>query len=223
MSQDDSDAGGSRPAHRPSTELAFEEQAKLLRRAHEVAQLGYFVIDLATQRITMSPELAAMYAVGDEATEMGLDEYRTRFYHPDDRVRGAARANAAYRERGDLTLESRVIRGDGEVIWVRARSSVEQPSVDDSRVVGVVQDITDYKQAELELRRAYEVVRDSELKYRTLFQDSRDAIWITDPRGRFLDVNQAMLDLYGYSRHELRSLTAHDLYAEPRCASASSR
>ncbi len=44
---------------------------------------------------------------------------------------------------------------------------------------------------------------ESEKKYRSLFEESRDAIYITDPDGRFVDANPACLLLFGYSREEL--------------------
>jgi diguanylate cyclase (GGDEF)-like protein/PAS domain S-box-containing protein len=56
-------------------------------------------------------------------------------------------------------------------------------------------------------------LRESEDKYRTLFEESRDAIYITELDGRFIDVNPAMLELFGYSRSEMLTLNAMELYA----------
>jgi diguanylate cyclase (GGDEF)-like protein/PAS domain S-box-containing protein len=56
-------------------------------------------------------------------------------------------------------------------------------------------------------------LRESEDKYRTLFEESRDAIYITRPDGQFLDINPAMVELFGYSRSEMLRLNARDLYA----------
>ncbi|MBN2006918.1 MAG: response regulator [Anaerolineae bacterium] len=39
----------------------------------------------------------------------------------------------------------------------------------------------------------------SEKKYRALFEESRDAIFVTDYKGRVVDMNQATLELFGYS------------------------
>ena len=61
----------------------------------------------------------------------------------------------------------------------------------------------------------YMVLEESEKKYRTLFEDSRDAIYITTSDGRFLDFNQATLDLFGYSHEELITLDAHRVYVDP--------
>jgi diguanylate cyclase (GGDEF)-like protein/PAS domain S-box-containing protein len=57
-------------------------------------------------------------------------------------------------------------------------------------------------------------LRESEDKYRTLFEESRDAIYITRLDGRFIDVNPAMLELFGYSRGDMLRLNARELYAD---------
>jgi PAS domain S-box-containing protein len=56
---------------------------------------------------------------------------------------------------------------------------------------------------------------ENERKYRTLFEDSRDAIYITTPAGQFVDINQAMLDLFGYERSKMLRLNAREVYANP--------
>jgi PAS domain S-box-containing protein/putative nucleotidyltransferase with HDIG domain len=46
-------------------------------------------------------------------------------------------------------------------------------------------------------------LRRSEERYRTLFEDSRDAIYISSEQGDLIDFNQSTTDLFGYSREEL--------------------
>ena len=64
-------------------------------------------------------------------------------------------------------------------------------------------------------RRAEEALRMSEQRYRTLFENSGDPIYINTREGRFVDVNQSFLDLFGYAREELADLTTEDIYADP--------
>jgi diguanylate cyclase (GGDEF)-like protein/PAS domain S-box-containing protein len=58
-------------------------------------------------------------------------------------------------------------------------------------------------------------LRESEDKYRTLFEESRDVIYITRRDGTFIDVNPAALELFGFSRTEILRLNALDLYVDP--------
>ncbi len=75
-------------------------------------------------------------------------------------------------------------------------------------VVAVIEDVTAH-------RRAVRALRRSEARYRRLFQESRDAIYMTTHDGAFVDVNDAAVDLFGYSRAELMTMNARDLYADP--------
>lgn len=63
----------------------------------------------------------------------------------------------------------------------------------------------------LENARAEEALRQSEEKYRSLYESSRDGIISADMEGHILDVNQAYMDLLGYSKDELRKLAYQQL------------
>jgi len=73
------------------------------------------------------------------------------------------------------------------------------------------------KNAETEKKRILtqaELAR-SEKKFRTLFEDSRDAIYINRKSGEFIDVNQAFLDLFGFTREEIFQVTILELFVNP--------
>ncbi|MCH7573816.1 MAG: response regulator [Candidatus Marinimicrobia bacterium] len=61
----------------------------------------------------------------------------------------------------------------------------------------------------LELQAKLEI---SEAKYKSLFEDSRDVIYITQFDGTTLDMNESGLALFGYSRDELAQLNDRELY-----------
>ncbi|HHE46637.1 MAG TPA: PAS domain S-box protein, partial [Bacteroidetes bacterium] len=82
------------------------------------------------------------------------------------------------------------------------------PLMRSGKVAGRVwnfRDITHRKQAEEELLM-------SEDKYRSLFEDSRDAIYISSREGKFTDVNLAMLIMFGYSKEEMVGSEVLDIY-----------
>ncbi len=51
-------------------------------------------------------------------------------------------------------------------------------------------------------------------RYRSLFEESRDAVYITARDGRFLDINRSFLEMFGYSRTELLQRNASELYVD---------
>ena len=57
----------------------------------------------------------------------------------------------------------------------------------------------------------------SEEKYRTLFDSSPLPKWVLDRRTlEFLDVNQAAINLYGYTREEFMKMTVRDLWVDDK-------
>jgi two-component system, cell cycle sensor histidine kinase and response regulator CckA len=69
----------------------------------------------------------------------------------------------------------------------------------------------------IEHKRADEDVKRNEEKYRTLFEESRDTIFIAEPDGRLIDVNPAGLRLFGYDAADDSSdfHLGRDLYWNP--------
>lgn len=63
-----------------------------------------------------------------------------------------------------------------------------------------------------ERRRAEEALRGSESKYRSLFEESRDAIFMTDVSGMIIECNRATAELLGYA-HELVGCGIETLFA----------
>jgi diguanylate cyclase (GGDEF)-like protein/PAS domain S-box-containing protein len=75
-----------------------------------------------------------------------------------------------------------------------------------NRVVSIVSDITERKQAEIKLR-------ESEDRYRQILQTSIDGFWIVSSDGRILDVNAAYCQMIGYEREEILKMRIPDVEA----------
>lgn len=74
------------------------------------------------------------------------------------------------------------------------------------------------KKLRAEKRFAEQAQRESEERYRTLFEDSRDAIIIANGEGRIIDFNYAALRMFGYYRHEMLEIDDRDLFVDPKQA-----
>ena len=121
---------------------------------------------------------------------------------------------AFYRQMWETILSGRVWQG--QVVNRRKDGSLytEEMTITPVRAAGagitgfiaVKQDVTEHKKAE-------EALRESEFKYRMLFETSADGILITDHETqRFRDANQAMCRMLGYSREELMTLGVTDIH-----------
>ncbi len=100
------------------------------------------------------------------------------------------------------------MRADGSEFPAELAITTAQ-SRDGPIFIGYLRDITEAKRAE-------EQLRDSEERYRLLFEMESDAIILADAATlQHIDANRAATDLYGYTREELLRLRATDLSAEP--------
>jgi len=67
-----------------------------------------------------------------------------------------------------------------------------------------------------DLNQSHKALKEAEEKYRRIFENSKDMVFITSVDGQFFEVNRAGVELLGYTRREeLQGLTARDTYLDP--------
>ncbi len=113
---------------------------------------------------------------------------------------------------GGFVGEILIQDAQGQQITVEASSSIFE--VDGVPFIqGIFRDITERKQTELALRQTEE-------KYRSIFEHIVEGIFQTSPEGRYLSANPALARIYGYdSPHDLStriSNIATDVYVDPQ-------
>lgn len=93
--------------------------------------------------------------------------------------------------------EYRIVAKDGEVRWIHCCSA---PVIDSAGEFaghrGSCRDITERKRAE-------DMLKESEERYRSLVAATMDAVLLTAPDGRILSANEAACRMFGYSEEEL--------------------
>jgi len=97
----------------------------------------------------------------------------------------------------------RLVTRSGEKRWVAVLATVISHNGRPATLANVI-DINDQKRAERDLR-------ESEARYRELFENASDFIYTHDLDGRYTSVNQAAVSIMGYSREELLSFRFADL------------
>jgi len=172
-------------------------------RLRQTEQLQKFILDSIPQKlVTTKPDGSVDYFNPQWMNYTGLtfeqikDFGWKQFIHPDDvedHVRGwlhATKTGEVYEH------ESRFRRADGEYRWHVSRGvPMRNESGEIVMWVGANTDIHDIKLIELALK-------DSEIRYRRLFETAKDGILILDTEsGRITDANPFMSELLGYS-HE---------------------
>ncbi len=137
------------------TEQALAQHRALLEEAQEVAQVGSWVAELdGSDRLEWSRETCRIFGV-DECDFPRTREAFFAMVHPIDRD---AVRNASEAARGGgrpYDLEHRIIRRDGAVRWVHEKAAVVSGRDGRAiRMIGAVQDITERRMLEDQLRQA---------------------------------------------------------------------
>jgi len=133
-----------------------------------------------------------------------------RLVHPDD-VQFVSDYLIKLKPGQSDSCEYRIITKDGGIRWMHDKSMciLHEKEPKGYRLLGGAQDITERRQAE-------EALKTSEEKYRALFEESKDAVFISTPEGKFLDINLAGVELFGYfSKEKILSIDINgDLYVD---------
>ena len=118
--------------------------------------------------------------------------------HPDDKEQSQKWLDKLFSgEEKSIRFTKRYVRKDGAVVWVDLSSTLRRNK--DGRLLYTltsISDITDRRHAE-------EMLSQSEERFRLLFDKAPLGYQSLDSNGNFIDVNQAWLDMLGYSRDEV--------------------
>ncbi|MFH1145303.1 MAG: PAS domain S-box protein, partial [Candidatus Eisenbacteria bacterium] len=166
----------------------------LFRRVAEAAGYGFVVTDLKGRIIYVNPALCRMLGLNDGETGIGRSIYD--FYPQPDRDDVMRRIIPAVMKAGQWT-------GELPLCCVRGRMT---PTIQNLFIVhagrgvapalaNLIIDITERKNAE-------EALRQSEERFRAVFENSAVGIYCTAPDGRILMANPALVRMLGYSSFE---------------------
>ncbi len=138
-------------------ERSLAESEQRLRTAAQMAKLGHFVWDLVEDRCTyFSEEAARIFGVSVEEyieRAAGVNADASNFVHPDDQEHYLEALRRTFEAQEPINIEYRIIRSDGEVRHLREVEHVFQTENGQPlRSEGIVQDITETKLAEEQLR-----------------------------------------------------------------------
>ena len=203
-------------AVRASAELERERgQAALAaseasyRAIFEANEDAIFVHDWATGAILdVSPKASELYGYPREALQRLRVGDISANVPPFTERDAMARIEDAKRSADPVRFEWHARHRAGHLMWNEVTLKRAEIA-GEPRVLAFVRDITESKQAEKRLR-------DSEERYRLLFETESDAIVLVDVATlRLIDANRAAQTLWGYERDALLALTVADLSAEP--------
>jgi diguanylate cyclase (GGDEF)-like protein/PAS domain S-box-containing protein len=196
-------------AERKLVERNLRESDERWQFALEGAGDGIWDWNAQTNQAYYSHRWKAM--LGFEPDEIGdtLDEWDKRI-HPDDRENTYFILNRHLAGETEIYIcEHRLRCKDGNYKWILDRGKVIERTPDGKplRVMGTHTDVTQRKNIENSLR-------DSEARFRSLFDQNHDAVFILDFEGNHLAANQRAAEMFGYTVDEVIRLSLRDVSAE---------
>jgi len=195
-------------------EEALKRSEFLLRESQRVGRIGSYEFDIASGRFSTSATTDEIFGVGAEYPK-DINGWLA-LVHPDERERmGALLQHAIAEKQRSESIFCIVRRCDGAERWVSANGDVVLDSQSRPvKVIGTIQDITEAKRAE-------EALKESELRFRQLFERSESALALFETvfyaQGnssgyRCLDINPACERIMGVSRSQVLGRCAHEMY-----------
>lgn len=182
-------------------------QEELLNLVLETSNTGFWDWNNDTGELYFSPSWSGMLEYPQEELEPHIHTWE-RLLHPDDFTATMMVLGEHLEGRSEkYEATYRMLSKYREWKWFMARGQVVARNKDGRplRMVGTCIDITYRKQVELALVQSQE-------KFSKVFKCNPDLISITTLKeGRYVEVNDAFVEITGYERHEVIGLTIQDL------------
>jgi PAS domain S-box-containing protein len=177
-----------------------------LSRAQAIAHIGDWEWDLATNAVHWSEELFHIYGFDPNSVAPDYALVLAQM-HPESKDVFLKAIDAALNEDRHFELDYRFFRKDGsEAMLHTIGQVVRDASGAPMRMLGIVQDITERIDSERRLR-------ESEDKFRSIFEQANDGIMIGDAETKkHVEANKAICRMLGYSREELVGLSVDDIH-----------
>jgi two-component system, cell cycle sensor histidine kinase and response regulator CckA len=190
---------------RAETSLVASEE--LMRNTFEQAAVGIAHIAPDNYRILRANKKTCELLGYTHDELIGMDS-RTRTPADEMPAREAERAQLVTGKVRTSSCERRLIRKDGSSLWVnRSLSLVRDPAGKPLYFISVIEDVS-------ERRRTEQALRDSEARFRAIFDHAGVGIAMRPAHDRklpWVQVNDQLCKLLGYTREELLKLSAADI------------
>jgi two-component system cell cycle sensor histidine kinase/response regulator CckA len=135
---------------RKRAEASLRETTSRLSRAQRVARMGFLDWNLRTNEIFWSDEVFRLYGINPQEVTPTL-ELTMRYVHPDDLEVVEKSLDAATRGGFTYDIDHRILRPDGQVLWVHAQADFTRDADGNpENLLGTIVDITDRKHVEVE-------------------------------------------------------------------------
>ncbi|NWF91803.1 MAG: PAS domain S-box protein [Syntrophaceae bacterium] len=188
-------------------ERKIQEATQEFEKIAEMGDDGIVVFDQAF-KIVFANQMASVITGIPKEELIGRNFFTVIGKHDKEFLEGTVTRGAGIGEK--LCTEITIVTPQGEKKDTEVCIAMSKSDMGEVKTYAYIRDITARKKFEKDLK-------DSEEKLRTLFERVRHGLFISSKEGKFLDCNQALLDMLGYATKEefLKIDIAQDLYVNP--------
>ena len=193
---------------RITAENELRNSIALLNEAQEIGKMGSWESNFITGENKWSANSFPIFGFNAGEVEPTFEFWLSRI-HPDDRNLIHENYSLMQREKKDVEIEYRIILPDNSIKWILSRMT---PFFDGDLLVklkGINIDITDRKLYEQKLR-------ESEKRFRIVWEKSTDGMRITDENGIIIMANESYCKMTGKSFSELKGKLFNVVYHESK-------
>ena len=184
----------------------LKQASEYLSLATIAGGVGIWDFDVVNNKLTWDDQMFRLYGMTPDDFGGAYDTWKAGV-HPEDVERCESEVQMALRGEKEFDTEFRVVWPNGTINHIHARARVRRDAAGQpTEMIGTNYDITERKRAE-------EALRDSEERYRVLFEGSTYGILAADiEAGRFVYANPSICRMLGYSDVELLQLGIADIH-----------
>jgi PAS domain S-box-containing protein len=178
--------------------------SRRLELALHSAKAGTWDWNVATGRIEWSPQMFGLFGLDPRKNGASFETWRKVLY-PEDRELAEKRIDQALKQHTTLDNDYRVVLPGGIIRYINAVGiGVYDDAGRPIQMIGICQDISERKKSE-------NTLRESEERFRKVFEESPIGMVLTSRDLRFFSTNPAFCQMLGYTAEEMSRKTFLDV------------
>ena len=184
----------------------LELSLNLYNKALSATEEGIWDWEVKTNKVFYSPTWKTMLGYDVNEIDNEFLEWE-KLIHPEDLEKSKNQAlKLANGEIESYSIELRMRCKNGTYKWILSRATSVEIDINNNvqRIIGIHIDLTDQKEKEF-------IIQEEKEKFESIYKNSNDGIAIFDLETRFLEFNDAYLEMLGYSKEELLQRSCIDL------------
>lgn len=191
-------------AMRQKAEQELQLKNEQLRKAETIGQFGHFEWDLTNGSLKMSEGMRQLFELPDTQEITTIAEY-LKFIPDAERIQQHSLLETFINNRHFRTHYQNIITVKGhKKIFLTRGSVVCNTGNEVIKLIGTSQDITEFKKNK-------QLLEESRRIFKNAFDYSSIGMALVDIQGRWINVNQSICDMFGYTREEMLQRTFMDM------------